>query len=311
MNKYLEKLLKENLYSSCKIIKNIINAGILDYNAVINSSIKTNVPRIIYDIAKEIAKEEDIFKLAETICKTGNIYYIYRFAADIKGAPIDILADAICESNSANVAEFILAFTKIENAPINKLADAICRTKNCRYIYNFAMEVKNAPIDKLANAICNLGDAHFIICFASEIENAPIDELAKAIIKTDSAAYIYSFIIDIKNISKELYNDLIDALIRLNAEELIENILENVDIKETDILNKIKCYLPIDSQSYIQYKSLIRAASNNSEDLITYSEIYRELLGVNSKNNKTKRRVLKSGINRFVNKNVNPLKNTD
>jgi len=280
MNKYMLKLFNDGRKDNCKIIKNLISIGILDYDYVLKSAIETKDAVIIYSITLNIAKEEDISKLANEICKTNNAEYIYNFAKKIKGAPIEILAEAIC--NTYNT-KYIYYFAKyIIGAPIEILENAICNINDAKYIYYFALNVEGASILKLADAICKTNEASYIYYFARDVEAAPIDELINAIIKTNDAEHIYLFILYMQKINKKTDSKLFDALINLKAIHYLENFLKDDSIKETTILNKIKCCLLNNPNPNIQYRNLIRMASNDSfEELKTNAEVYKELLGSN------------------------------
>lgn len=280
MNKYMLKLFNDGRKNDCKIIKNLITVGILDYDYVIKSAIETKDAVIIYNIALNIAKEEDLLHLVNAICKTGEAEYIYYFAKKIKGAPIEILAEAICNTNDA---KYIYYFAKdIIDSPIEILENTICKINDAKYIYFFALNVEVTSIQKLANAICKTGEANYIYYFARDVEGAPIDELINAIIKTNDAEHIYLFILYMQKINNKTDSKLFDALINLKAIHYLENFLKNDSIKDTTILNKIKCCLLNNPNPNIQYRNLIRMASNDSfEELKTNAEVYKELLGSN------------------------------
>lgn len=208
MNVFFAKLLYDGIENDGKIIKNLIDTKILDYDMVINSTIKAKNPRIIYDIAKNIAKEKDILKLATAICETNNAMFIYYFARDIKGAPIDILAEAIS--------------------------------------------------------------------------------------KTNDTMYITHFLLEIVINNKELQEYLVDVLINLNAIYVLREIRNSYLKNDIDILNKIKCYLLKNEEKSTQYQSLIESAEKDEfEELKIYAEIYRELLGIDTEKEKSKKRELK------------------
>lgn len=126
MDAYLLKLLNIGVDNNCTIIKNLINTKILNYNLVIDYAIRTNNPRVIYEIAKNIAKKEDIPRLEDAICETNNAMSIYFFAKDIK------------------------------DISINKLADAIFNTKDFEYILKFILEIKSIDLNSLIRLIDTL-----------------------------------------------------------------------------------------------------------------------------------------------------------
>lgn len=126
MNEYLKSLLNTGVDNNCTIIKNLINIGILSHNLVIRSAIETNNARIIYEIAKNIAKKDDIPRLENAICQTENAMYIYFFAKDI------------------------------EDISINKFVDAICKTKEKKYILDFILNIGNIDISSQIRLIDSL-----------------------------------------------------------------------------------------------------------------------------------------------------------
>lgn len=64
--------------------------------------IESNNAEEIYNFAKSMPVSGQVLNdLANTIVKMGDAKFIYKFAKDVKGAPIDILVDAIIRTNDA------------------------------------------------------------------------------------------------------------------------------------------------------------------------------------------------------------------
>lgn len=97
----------------------------------------------IYVCAK-FMNDIDVSEIERALIATDSSEYIYKFACDIDGAHIDVLADTII-----------------------KLGES-------EYIYHFARSVKNAPLDKLATAIIKTGEITYIDLFM-HIEGAPLE----------------------------------------------------------------------------------------------------------------------------------------
>lgn len=124
--------------TSDKIIKHKI------YNTVLYE-IKN--AKDIYMCAK-FMNDIDVSEIENALIATGSSEYIYKFACDIDGAHIGLLADSII-----------------------KLGEA-------EYIYHFARNVKNAPFDKLATAIIKTGEMTYIDLFM-HIEGIPLEYLMR------------------------------------------------------------------------------------------------------------------------------------
>ena len=219
---------------------------------------------------------------------------IIKKVIDARILEYEVVINSVIETKNPRIIYKTALNTAKEN-DIPRLADAICETNDALHIYYFAIDVIYAPIDKLADAICKTNNANYIYKFAYMVDGAPIDKLADAICQTDHDVYIKDFILNIKKINKNSKNNLVDALIRLKSIKGLEEIINANTIKnETDILNKIKYGLLECQSSIIKYQSLINTANNGSDDLKFFSEIYKELLGVNDKKGKLKIKELKS-----------------
>ena len=206
IDKLADAIIKANTLKGAPIEK-LLNAT-LEINHI---GIRTDE---VYRFALNLQENGQIFfdKLVTAIIESGNAEYIYKFAKDIKNAPIDILADAIIKTGNA---EYIYKFASdIYNAPVKKLVDAVIKTGSANNIYLFARFVENAPIVKLVDAICETRDTYYILEFARWVQNlskTSINKLANAIIKCNDSESIYVFAKQIKNAP---INKLCNALCR-------------------------------------------------------------------------------------------------
>ncbi len=165
--------------------------NVVPMDKVAHAVCETKITRDLYEFASSIPPYSNIDVidiLAEEICKRRNLNsfseyaqytpeedfyyimylmhratyeerngprYIYDFANYIKGAPINKLADALCDAMFSD--EYIYLFARyIEGAPIDKLADALIRKRNKEYIEKFIKDVKGAPVEKLTEALKNI-----------------------------------------------------------------------------------------------------------------------------------------------------------
>ncbi len=176
----------------------------------------------IYKYALEV-KGASIQKLENAILASGDNKYIYSFARDIEGANIKKLENAILASSDA---EYIYLFARdVNGASIEKLEDALILTANAEYIYYFATEVKGANISRLEDAIIRTCNAEYIYYFATNVKGANIEKLEDAVIATKNAEYIYYFAKDVKNANIE---KLEDAVIATNNAEYIYKFADNI-----------------------------------------------------------------------------------
>ena len=169
-----------------------------------------------------IVKMEDA---VNELIHLNDAFYIYRFARDVKDAPIDKLADVVIATQNA---KYIYKFAfDVKDAPIDKLVDAVIATQNAEYIYEFAYDVKDAPIDKLVDAIIATQNAEYIYKFARDIGSAPVDRLANVLIDMQNAEYIANFILDISTISVETFKNLVETFLVIgNAHNIWDFILK-------------------------------------------------------------------------------------
>lgn len=145
---------------------------------------------------KGLLNEKLMLKFAETLMDIKEASKIYLFALNIKGAPVDELAEA----------------------------EIACQDEE--FICLFARDIKGAPIDKLGRAILNGNKAYFISFFVLNVDNIPLDllkELVLALLATNACEYISNFILRMnenlkanllkafspKDIVRELYQKLV------------------------------------------------------------------------------------------------------
>lgn len=178
------------------------------------------------------AKNVNIEKIIDAVCKSKSGYYIYHFAKDVKGANIKKLTDAICGTKSA---EDIYNFAKdIKGADIEKLTDGICETGYPEYIYLFARDIKGSNIEKLTDALCNVqitfncsahNKAYYIYLFARDIKGVDTEKLQDAVCETGAAEYICAFA---ENIEGADINKLTDAILVTEDITYIQRFAQNV-----------------------------------------------------------------------------------
>ena len=198
--------------------------------------------------AKNNVDSHYIIELANKVIELNSAEWLYKFAKEVKGAPIEKLAEALIKTNDANWSYWFAK--EVPNVPIDKLAKVIIATNNANYIYEFAKNIPDAPINDLINAFVTAkgavehtnkfvnwvikvesisfddiarkftatNNAELITEFAihaakHNIDNNIIIELANGVIATNNAEYIYKFI---KNVSNAPIDDLIQAIIDLN-----------------------------------------------------------------------------------------------
>ena len=237
MNKNIEYLIISERYLE---LSKYIELGIVKMEDAVNELIHLNDAFYIYRFAWDV-KDAPIDKLADAVIAAQNAKYIYRFAWDVKDAPINKLADAVI---AAQNAEYIYEFARnVKDAPINKLADAIVATQNAEYIYKFAGSVCVAPKDQLADAIAATQNAEYIYKFAHDLYGFSINKLVDAIIATQNAEYIYKFARDIGSAPVDrLANVLIDMQ---NAEYIANFILDISTISVETFKNLVETFLVI------------------------------------------------------------------
>lgn len=125
----------------------------------------------IDELSKEIKN-----KMVETLIRTKSAKYIYRFASQVKDAPMNRLAVGIVETKDV---EYIEMFAQIEGAPVDYLAGSIAKIGTAQDIYRFAMSVSKAPKEKLAKAICKKGSTTDIEAYAYDVMHVPTEVFMK------------------------------------------------------------------------------------------------------------------------------------
>ena len=123
------------------------------------------------ELSKEIKS-----KLVDTLIRIKSAKYIYRFASQVKEAPMNRLAVGIAATRDV---EYIEMFAKLEGAPVEYLAGVVAKIGSAQDIYRFAMNVDNAPKEKLAKAICKQGTAFDIETYAYDVMHVPAEEFMK------------------------------------------------------------------------------------------------------------------------------------
>lgn len=157
---------------------------------------------------------QEIIEYENKIIETGDAYYIYFFARNVKGANISKLEDAIIEIN--DVRGMITFASIVAGANIERFTNIIIGMNNPEYIFLFARDVNDADISKLEDAIIEINDAKWMIIFARYIPGANIERLADSIIATNNAENIYNFALHV--------------LVPFISSEEIEGTIENIKI---------------------------------------------------------------------------------
>ncbi len=170
----------------------------------------------------------EVNELADLVIATENVRYIYEFACNVKGAPIDKLADAvIAYGNDELSSAYICHFAReVEGAPIDKLEDAIIATGYAYRIYDFASNVKGASITKIVTSVTGWVREAFINKIDRFSSGSLYDassfiyKLIDAIIATGDAKYIYDVATRIIRVYGRI-NELNEQLIKKFANALI------------------------------------------------------------------------------------------
>lgn len=229
------------------IVNNLIKSGVFTRREIVDASIESNIPYLIYCTARYVKRlsKKNVEELADALIKSKNIKYIYDFAVNVKSAPIDKLSDIIIELGTA---ENIYNFAKeVGNVPIDKLVDAIIAKGNSEFIYKL-ININNVSLSILVDALIALKDGWYlcqianttndeniknkilnailyefkngkdVYNYAKIVNDAPIDRLADSIITIGNPEYIYKFASDIGGAS---VNKLADAIIHINNAEYI------------------------------------------------------------------------------------------
>ena len=208
-----------------------------------------------------------IGKLEKAIIATGDDYYIYYFAKNIK-----------------------------EGKDIDKLEDGIIATKDAEYIYNFAKDVKEGKdIEKLGNALIENGNIKYISLFSMLLDDISINKFElKMILKKDYdlktiCTYVpYSFL---RKLYLERKIDTLKYLIE-NREIDINEIRLRIYFDYLNNLNSTEEDLEKCNEEYIRYVSMFYGEKNKNEET-------KENLGKNNGQGKT---FVKTKKNKWIRK---------
>ena len=207
----------------------------------------------------------DIPYLKDTIIKTGNAEYIYKYKKNI----ILLLnkLEMIILKKFPNIEEKVISciYNLIKTLKDENLDDEIINTKKLKYMYKYSKDIKESDTSKFQNEfikarnpkylyllahnvkgmdqikimdkIIDIGNAKYIYMFAKEIKDSNIRLLEEAIINTGSPKYIYLFSRDIKgaNIVK-LSNAILETKNTFYICEFVKNIECDLEKFEFDAL---------------------------------------------------------------------------
>lgn len=130
--------------------------------------------------AFEKAKESGCSqKLEQIVIDSGDPYWAYEFAKDIRGANVSKLQQVVVDSGDPRRAFYFAR--DIRGANVSKLEQVVIDYGNPILAYNFARYVKGANISKLQQAVVNSGNSEWIDRFANNVKGANVSKL-KAIL---------------------------------------------------------------------------------------------------------------------------------
>ena len=176
-------------------------------NKLANAILATRKAAEINDFAllmqsKGLINEKLMLKFAETLMDIKEASKIYLFALNIKGAPVDELAEAeiACQDE-----EFISLFARdIEGSPIDKLGRAILKGNKARFISFFVLNVDNIPLDLLKELVLALlatNACEYISDFILRMKENLKANLLKAFSPKDIVKELYQKLVSYKNVS--------------------------------------------------------------------------------------------------------------
>lgn len=195
--------------SKVKLINDLIKNEVNTLAEVIEETIDANNPKGMYLVAKYVEGIDlgIIYWFANSVCQCKNPEYIYKFAQDIPGAPIDRLAKGMLATKHLN---YIYKYAKdIPGAPLDNFITFMARAHESNYLLEMAINIKGINKEKIVDAILDIGTPEVI---DELVVNVPNVDMKKAIKKFEEAVkshekidigVIFYFIRDYKDVMLE------------------------------------------------------------------------------------------------------------
>ena len=158
-------------------------------------------PKELYALALK-ANPKDLHLYAQAMIETGDSYYNYLFAKNIKGADILAHGNVVIKDGLkylCYVDEYNYLFARdIPGADVLSHGKVILKGKGAYYNYLFARDVKGADVLSHGKVILNDRDAYYNYLFARDVKGADIKSHSHCVKMYGNGKVNYYFAKDIK-----------------------------------------------------------------------------------------------------------------